>query len=273
MATGMDPISRGRLHDPTVPAPQLFRYAPAPQYAHLIRHFWVPVWSFPAGVQSHQRVLQYPSTLLVIAPDYAIAKGPEPELSHKVLRGSSWAFGVLFQAAAGYRLHGAGLPALVGNEAPLIDALPELGEAVRSVRAEMAAAPSSSEVHRRCMAIVSEGLAPWCAPLDEEDSLINLITDHVEQTPTLTRVDKLAAAVGLDERSLQRLTRKRLGLSPKWLIQRRRLQEAGVRLAVGGCSVGQLATELGYADQAHFTRDFSRVTGLTPGEYVKLNAP
>jgi AraC-like DNA-binding protein len=268
-----DPISRGQLQDPHTPAPQLFRYAPAPEVLHIIRHFWIPVWNFPDGVVSHQKVLQYPATLLVIAPDYAIAKGPEPALSHKLLSGSSWAFGVLFQAAAGYRLHGAKLPDLVGREVPLTDVVPSFTALIRTVREEMSAAPSSSVVHARCMALVTAALGPVTGPLDPEEQLINAITDQVETTPSLTRVDKLAAHAGLDERTLQRLTRKRLGLSPKWLIQRRRLQEAGARLAAGGCSVGDLATELGYADQAHFTRDFSQVVGMTPGAYLRRNNP
>lgn len=273
MASSTDPIGRGQLQDPATPAPQLFRYAPEPGLSHIIRHYWIPVWSFPDGVVSHQKVLQYPGTLLVIAPEYAIAKGPEPALSHKSLSGTSWAFGVLFQAAAGYRLHGAGLPGLVGREVPLVDVVPSFEATITMVRAEMSAAPSSAAVHARCIELVTGALRSITGPLDPEDKLINSIADHVETTPSLTRVDKLAAHAGLDERALQRLTRKRLGLSPKWLIQRRRLQEAGVRLAAGDCSVSDLATELGYADQAHFTRDFSRVVGMTPGTYLRRNNP
>ena len=67
---------------------------------------------------------------------------------------------------------------------------------------------------------------------------------------------------------MQRLTRRRVGLSPKWLIQRRRLQEASVRLRDKPASLADVAADLGYADQPHFTRDFRSVTGMTPGEFA-----
>ena len=72
----------------------------------------------------------------------------------------------------------------------------------------------------------------------------------------------------MSERALQRLVHRRLGLTPKWLIQRRRLQEAVERLRERPASVGDVAAVLGYADQPHFIRDFSRVTGMTPGEFA-----
>src|ERR687893_360401 len=49
----------------------------------------------------------------------------------------------------------------------------------------------------------------------------------------VTRVAQVCDAFGLSERALQRLVQRRLGLTPKWLIQRRRLQEAAERLRVG----------------------------------------
>ncbi len=90
----------------------------------------------------------------------------------------------------------------------------------------------------------------------------------VESDPEITQVTDLTVRLGMTERSLQRLCAKRVGLSPKWLIQRRRLQDAAGRLAeVDRPALADIAAELGYADQAHFTRDFHAVTGLTPSTY------
>jgi AraC-like DNA-binding protein len=75
----------------------------------------------------------------------------------------------------------------------------------------------------------------------------------------------------MSERALQRLVHRRLGLTPKWLIQRRRLQDAVERLRQRTTTLAHVATELGYADQPHFIRDFSRVTAMTPGEFAALH--
>ena len=94
----------------------------------------------------------------------------------------------------------------------------------------------------------------------------------VEGDSEVTRVAQVCERFGLSERALQRLVHRRLGLTPKWLIQRRRLQEAAERLRAGPQSLGEVAAILGYADQAHFTRDFARVTALTPGQFAARHA-
>ena len=78
----------------------------------------------------------------------------------------------------------------------------------------------------------------------------------------------MCAEFDLSERALQRLVQRRLGLTPKWLVQRRRLQEAAERLRTGGTPLGEVAAVLGYADQPHFIRDFAKVTSMTPGEFA-----
>jgi AraC-like DNA-binding protein len=50
--------------------------------------------------------------------------------------------------------------------------------------------------------------------------------------------------------------------------RRARLQDALQALETGlNVHLAALAQHLGYFDQAHFTRDFKRITGATPGRY------
>ncbi len=81
--------------------------------------------------------------------------------------------------------------------------------------------------------------------------------------------DQLSVASGLSVRSLQRLFAGYVGVSPKWVMRRARLHEAAAR-ADGGEPVdwAALARDLGYADQAHLTRDFAATIGVPPSRYA-----
>lgn len=81
------------------------------------------------------------------------------------------------------------------------------------------------------------------------------------------RLDELARIADLSTKQLQRLCRRTLGISPQQLVQRLRLEEA-VRLATTTTwSMGEIAAECGFYDQASFTRQFRKVLGLTPSAY------
>ncbi|MGH3243290.1 MAG: helix-turn-helix domain-containing protein, partial [Spirillospora sp.] len=71
-------------------------------------------------------------------------------------------------------------------------------------------------------------------------------------------------------RGLQRLFHEYVGIGPKWVIRRYRMLEAAGR-AEAGARVGwaDLAAELGYTDQAHFTRDFTAAVGTPPARYAR----
>jgi AraC-like DNA-binding protein len=82
------------------------------------------------------------------------------------------------------------------------------------------------------------------------------------------RVEALADEARLSVRTLQRLFHEYVGISPKWVIRRYRLQEAAQRLATGhNVKLADLAAELGYFDQAHLARDFTRLFGCSPSNY------
>jgi AraC-like DNA-binding protein len=92
--------------------------------------------------------------------------------------------------------------------------------------------------------------------------------DRIAADPALLRVDELAEALGTGTRRPQRIFAEYVGVAPKWVIRRYRMQEAANR-AGAGVDWAALSAELGYADQAHFTRDFSRVIGISPAQYAR----
>ena len=136
------------------------------------------------------------------------------------------------------------------------------------VRAAMAPDARDPAAHRARSPRSSGGWRRYL-PVDEQGVVVNELVAWLRDHPEVTRVAELAEHVGLSERSLQRLVEQRVGLSPKWLIQRRRLHDAVEALKAGESSLADMAARLGYADQAHFTHDFRTVTGMTPGDYLR----
>jgi AraC-like DNA-binding protein len=87
--------------------------------------------------------------------------------------------------------------------------------------------------------------------------------------PGLVRVEQLVELSGWSLRTLQRRFRRQLGVSPKWVLARFRLQEAALAIERDpGVDLAALAVRLGWYDQAHLTNDFRRMLGETPGQYA-----
>ena len=86
--------------------------------------------------------------------------------------------------------------------------------------------------------------------------------------PAITRVEHLCALAGCSKRTLQRLFREYVGVTPKWVLQRIRLHEAAERMADGEGDWAGMAIDLGYFDQAHFIKAFKAVVGRSPADYA-----
>lgn len=270
----IDPTERAHLLDASGYTPPIHRFAPSPELAGVVRRYWMPVWTLPEGRRSVQRVLQYPVCLLVVAHDYALLVGPASGLSTQELTGSGWALGTMLQPAAGAAVSGASVDVLTDRAVPL-DEAPGLDGAglVAAIRDAVGGDPDDRDGQQAAVAAVEQALTTLL-PVDEEGELVNAVVEYVEGDSNVQRVGQVCEKFAITERSLQRLTARRIGLSPKWLVQRRRLHEAAERLAGDERpDLARVAAELGYADQAHFGRDFRTVTGLTPGEFAAEPRP
>jgi AraC-like DNA-binding protein len=259
----IDPTERAHLLDATGYSPPIQRFAPSPDVTDVVRRYWMPIWSLPEGQRSVQRVLQYPVCLVVVSADYALLVGPSSGLSTQELSGSGWALGTMLQPAVGQALAGGPVSRLTDTTVPLDD-----DALARRIRTAIGDDPHDPDRQQAAVAAVEEWLRTLL-PVDDEGLLVNAVVEHVEGDPEVHRVGQVCEKFALTERTLQRLTARRIGLSPKWLIQRRRLHEAAERLADRERpDLARIAAELGYSDQSHLARDWRAVTGLTPGEFA-----
>ncbi|WP_210650737.1 AraC family transcriptional regulator [Nocardioides sp. SYSU D00065] len=263
----VDPVDRAHLTGLSRPSPPIHRYAPSEHLADLVERYWIPVWSL--AEPSTQSTLQHPVCLVVVSNSYARLYGVARGRSSVTLEGDGYAVGALLTPAAGRLVLGRSVATLTDRWTDLTDVLPPRHAAlVDEVRAAMDRDPRDPAAHAAAVARVERWLESLL-PVDEQGLLVNRLVTWLREHPEVTRVGEVAREVGLSERSLQRLVEQRLGLSPKWLVQRRRLHDAVEALKDGTTALADMAAELGYTDQSHFTRDFRTVTGMTPGEFLR----
>lgn len=79
------------------------------------------------------------------------------------------------------------------------------------------------------------------------------------------RIGDLARDLGIGERQLERLFRSQVGVGPKRLASLAQFDWA--RRRIEGGSWAALASEAGYADQAHLIRSFRAYSGVSPSQY------
>ncbi len=102
------------------------------------------------------------------------------------------------------------------------------------------------------------------------ERLQTYVTPAANVTEALSRlsngadnVAQAAADLGVQTRSLQRLLKQQTGRSPVFWLRLARVRRAASRLGRPR-NLAELAYDLGYADQAHMTREFRSWLGVTP---------
>jgi AraC-like DNA-binding protein len=89
------------------------------------------------------------------------------------------------------------------------------------------------------------------------------------------RVAALGPALGIGERQLLRRFNAAVGYGPKLLdrvLRFQRFVDRAPAVAGEGEQLARAAAELGYADQAHLSRDCKRLSGLSPLALVASRA-
>lgn len=241
----------------------LERREPSAELAPWVERYWAVRWALQPGEQYEQEVLPHPSVQLAFEAHGATVHGIGTRRFVARLEGAGRVLGVKLHPGAFTAFSARPMGDLVDRVLPLADVF---GEPARAASERVANEPEVASALQHVEALL-RGLSPR---RDENAELVARLVAFVRSEPRLTRSDALARHAGLSQRSLQRLFERYLGLGPKWIIRRARVQEAAERVAQGQpVAWASLAVELGYHDQAHLIREFKAQVGFTPAAYAE----
>lgn len=83
------------------------------------------------------------------------------------------------------------------------------------------------------------------------------------------RISEIAAAVALSPRQLRRRFGAFVGLTAKELARIRRFRASAIGAVEQGQAWAWLASEYGYTDQSHLSREFQQLIGLSPKAFAE----
>ena len=240
----------------------LSRPAPSTDLAGFVELHWLVAWDLRGSEPYLAETLPHPSVHLVFEPGSAVVHGIWTHRFSRRLEGKGWGLGTKFRPGAFEPFSRLPVAELTDRAVPLREALgPDGAELERDVRA------AGDNEDERVVAVEDFLRRRLPGPDPARDTAMEL-AEAMLQAPAGTGVDELARAHGLSARTLQRLFRRYLGVPPKWVLQRYRLHAAAEHIATGDRDLARMAQELGYFDQAHFSKDFKALVGRTPADYA-----
>lgn len=244
----------------------LNRLAAGDAVSDYVDWYWSVRWDVHGRAPYHAEVLPYPCVHITFERDGdrrgGFVNGVCTKKYVRELSGRGETFGVRFRPGGFGAFTGLDVGAFRDRAVPLDEVLPDTGDLVDRVLAE----PGDPGRRR----LVEEYLGTRTHREDLNYRLVLTIAAAMAGDPELTRVDQVTERFGVPVRTLQRLFRRYIGAGPKWVLRRYRLQDGADLLARGRIAdLAALAAELGYFDQAHFTREFTAEVGMAPLEYAK----
>jgi AraC-like DNA-binding protein len=246
---------------------ELHRWLPAPDLADYIERHWAVRWELEEGASFTQELLPHPCVNLVTEAGGAAVYGMPSRRAHHRLDGSGIAVGTKFRPGAFSGFVELAAPCLVDRSFTLAELF---GLAGGELDHRLLASGPNVDAHT---AAVEGFLRRRIPPPDPRLRLVlDVVADMLDVHASLNVV-ALARRHGISTRTLQRLFRRYIGISPKWVLRRYRVHEAAERIASGEApDAARLAAELGYFDQSHLIRDFTAQVGSSPGRYAALCA-
>jgi AraC-like DNA-binding protein len=251
---------------------RLATYPPSPALQPFVDYHWVVQWDLDGRPPETQRVLPYPNAHMVFDRGCTAIHGVVRGAFERKVEGAGKVLGVRFKPGGLRPFLPHPLSRLADRTMPVDEVLGVPGaEAELRVLGDVPGSAGGDAHGDSAMVAAAEAmLGARLPPVDERALLAQQAVEAAAAANGPVSVAALSAQLGIEERSLQRLFSNYVGVSPKWVIQRYRLQEATWQLGrAAPPDLADLAARLGFFDQAHFTRSFTQLVGKPPLEYWK----
>lgn len=226
-----------------------------------VANFWTVTWDLTEPYVA--QVLPSPCVNLSVTNTESDVTGLTRSRYDRQLAGRGFVVGARFRPACFRPFLSGPVTALTDTHRPIAQVL---GRDTDRLAATIA---GTDDVEERVRLLAAFLIADLPGP-DPLAAQLALVVEEIMRRPDIVRVAQVADLAGVGVRHLQRLFAGYVGASPKWVIDRRRLQTAAARGAEGpDLDWSAVASELGFADQAHLTRAFAAAVGRPPGAFAR----
>ena len=239
----------------------LTRHEPSLSLSQIVETFWNVEWALRSGQSHDQRNIPDPCINMVFDTQGARVVGAVTRTFSVRLSGEGKIFGVKFYPGGFYALTRKSVSVFSNQER-------SINEFFASFEHDLVLELNNTDdaltkVH--CIERFMQPLIP--ASIDSVIKLTKIIKG-IEDDSSILTVEQVSELHGVSIRTLQRLFREQVGVSPKWVIRKYRMREVLSLLEQGETNWQDISNGLGYFDQSHFIRDFKALIGITPTAYI-----
>ena len=235
-----------------------------------MENYWTLSWDLPPGTRYESQALPHPACTLSVergrtrpevGGDPVVVTGVVTRRFDVTVAGQGWVFAAKFRPGGLAALTGRSVRSLRDAVAAGADWFPP--EVITDLRAL-----GSDASDERCVTVFDHALSRLAVPEDPRYRQLLAVVEDMLADRSIVRVHQASERHHLSERTLQRLFGHYVGVNPKWVLARYRVHDALEDLDGGfDGHLVDLAAALGWYDQAHFTRDFVDLVGMTPSQY------
>ena len=245
---------------------ELKRFFPSDDLKHFIEHYWLIGWGLPDGVMHRQRVISHPCVHLTFLKNASSITGVVTQQFEHSLSGQGNLVGVRFTPAGFFafaQMAGLKMAEITGH---VFEVERFFNVDVEKFESEILALEGLVEKTQKLEQILFDDVPE----LDANVLRVNDMVRQIEADKSLFKVADICQKFDLDERQLQRMFSKYIGISAKWILNRYRIHEALEQIETADeIKWSDFAVKLGYYDQAHFIKDFKNLIGIAPDGYLK----